>query len=170
MVLRVSLSVFLSSIYSTPPSQVLDRFFPHPVRYHQVWSQERGQRAFFSWEAVPPEGPFIALGMIGTDDREPPPLEAMRCVHASWLGAWNTLLNIMGYFGRIYTFHPSQLQTDTHCFSLYYKPISSLSSPHQNLASPHLGRQWDGGAAREHMGDQRVASIGRYRYAPTLSL
>ena len=75
---------------------MLDRFFPHPVRYHQVWSQERGQRAFFSWEAVPPEGPFIALGMIGTDDREPPPLEAMRCVHASWLGAWKTLLHIMG--------------------------------------------------------------------------
>ena len=62
---------------------VLAQYLPHPVRFRQVWNQQRGRRPFFAWQPVPPGEEFIALGMVGTTSEEPPPVDSMRCVHKS---------------------------------------------------------------------------------------
>ena len=44
---------------------VLSSLFPHPLRMKKVWSLIRGNKSFYAWKAVPPEG-FVALGMLCT--------------------------------------------------------------------------------------------------------
>ena len=44
---------------------VLNRFFPHPLRYKKVWNMNRGDKSLVAWKAIAPDG-YIALGMIVT--------------------------------------------------------------------------------------------------------
>jgi hypothetical protein len=69
---RLSGSAFLRPL--------IEQYFPTPTRFRQVWNQQRGQRQFFAWKAIPPNDSFVALGMIATVTEDPPPLDCMRCV------------------------------------------------------------------------------------------
>lgn len=62
---------------------VADHYCPAPVRWRQVWSQNRGTPLFL-WRPVPPSEGFVALGMVATVSPEPPPLSAARCVCKSF--------------------------------------------------------------------------------------
>ena len=55
--------------------------FPHPQRYHRVWSIQTGSQPLFVWEPVPPSGQYAALGMVATLTDEPPSIDALACVH-----------------------------------------------------------------------------------------
>jgi Ca2+-binding EF-hand superfamily protein len=56
------------------------KHFPHPKRYHQVWSTNRKGQPFFAWSAIPPSKEYVSLGMLFTTTDAPPPLEAICCV------------------------------------------------------------------------------------------
>jgi hypothetical protein len=71
-----------TSVYLRP---LVKKWFPHPIRFHQVWNQQRGGRKFYAWRAVPPSSAFIAMGMVGTTDEDPPSVECMRCVPMAWV-------------------------------------------------------------------------------------
>ena len=60
----------------------LNRFFPHPQRYHLAWSDKRGSRPLYAWEPVQPKGSVetVALGLVFTTSQTPPPLDAVHCV------------------------------------------------------------------------------------------
>ena len=45
---------------------VLNTIFPYPLRMKKVWSMSRGDRSFYAWKAVPPDG-YVAMGMVCTD-------------------------------------------------------------------------------------------------------
>ena len=62
---------------------VLNRILPHPVRYHEVWRQQRGS-VLYAWEPVPISPAFVALGMIVTRTPDPPALDAVRTVPKHW--------------------------------------------------------------------------------------
>eukprot|EP00301_Raphidiophrys_heterophryoidea_P026236 c9007_g1_i1.p1 GENE.c9007_g1_i1~~c9007_g1_i1.p1 ORF type:complete len:1470 (+),score=397.75 c9007_g1_i1:657-4412(+) len=57
---------------------------PHPVRFRQVWSQQRGERPIYVWQPIPPSPDFVALGMLATNSEEPPEPESVHCVPKSW--------------------------------------------------------------------------------------
>lgn len=66
---------------------IVDKLFPVPVRWRQIWNTV-GKRVatnhFYAWAAVPPSDDYIALGMVGTRTEDPPPLSAIRCVPKRW--------------------------------------------------------------------------------------
>jgi hypothetical protein len=64
---------------------LIDKILPMPVRFRQVWSQQRGKQQFFAWRPVPPSTKFAALGMVGTTTEAEPPRDCMRCVPRAWL-------------------------------------------------------------------------------------
>merc|ERR1711964_340227 len=63
---------------------VIDRIMPHPLRFRQVWNQQRGKQKLFAWKPVPPSHDFIALGMVATTTEDPPGRTVMRCVPRRW--------------------------------------------------------------------------------------
>lgn len=62
---------------------VADHYCPCPVRYMQVWKQQRG-KPLYIWRPVPPSDAYVALGMVATVTPEPPPLDKVRCVAKSF--------------------------------------------------------------------------------------
>jgi len=77
--------VFTSGTVDLGP--VLDELFPHPIRYHLVWSQERAEVPLFVWEPVSPSDDFVAIGMVCSNSADPPPLTDVRCVATRFLAA-----------------------------------------------------------------------------------
>ena len=63
---------------------VRDKFCPHPIRFHQVWSQYKGEKPLFAWEPIPPSEDFRSLGMIVTTSDTAPPLTCVRCIPKRW--------------------------------------------------------------------------------------
>jgi len=63
--------------------RVLDRLFPHPSRFRQVWGQEWKGTALYAWTPVPPPG-FIALGMVLTTKPQAPSVTSVRCISQKW--------------------------------------------------------------------------------------
>lgn len=60
--------------------RAVEELFPHPARFHQVWSEPRAATPFFTWEPVPPSDEFVAMGMVASNSETPPPVECVRCV------------------------------------------------------------------------------------------
>jgi hypothetical protein len=77
------------SAFALSHSEMIDNFvyqvFPHPIKYHLVWSTESGSRPFYCWKPVPSSNDFVALGMIGSTSAEEPPAEAVRCFPRAWV-------------------------------------------------------------------------------------
>jgi hypothetical protein len=63
--------------------RVLERLFPHPSRFRQVWGQEWKGTALYAWTPVPPPG-FIALGMVLTTKPQAPSVTSVRCISEKW--------------------------------------------------------------------------------------
>ena len=67
-------------------SIVVRRCFPHPQRFHQVWSVQTGSQPLFIWEPVPPSDDYVALGMIATlSEATPPSVKSVHCVPREWV-------------------------------------------------------------------------------------
>jgi hypothetical protein len=66
-------------------SAVIDKVLPHPVKYHQTWSQLRGRRSVYLWKPVPPTGAFVAMGYVATTTSQEPSVELVRCVPRTWV-------------------------------------------------------------------------------------
>eukprot|EP00298_Acanthocystis_sp_HF-20_P012235 c19785_g1_i2.p1 GENE.c19785_g1_i2~~c19785_g1_i2.p1 ORF type:complete len:774 (-),score=356.75 c19785_g1_i2:62-2122(-) len=75
--LRVQQSDYLQS--------TMDYLMPYPVRFRQIWNQQRGKEPFFAWKPIPPTADFVALGIVATSTEDPPPLNSIRCVPKIWL-------------------------------------------------------------------------------------
>lgn len=65
---------------------IIAKLFPPPVRWRQVWNTvgKRVENHLFVWAAIPPSPEFVALGMVGTGDDQPPPTEYYHCVPRKW--------------------------------------------------------------------------------------
>ena len=63
--------------------RVLDRLFPHPSRFRQVWGQEWKGTAVYAWTPVPPPG-CVAIGMVLTSIPQAPDVSTMRCIPEKW--------------------------------------------------------------------------------------
>eukprot|EP00298_Acanthocystis_sp_HF-20_P013464 c20367_g1_i1.p1 GENE.c20367_g1_i1~~c20367_g1_i1.p1 ORF type:complete len:993 (+),score=394.55 c20367_g1_i1:430-2979(+) len=70
---------------SKDSESVIAKYFPHPIRFRQVWNQPRGQKQLFVWAPVPPSDKFVYLGMVATNADEPPPLNCVHCVPVDWV-------------------------------------------------------------------------------------
>jgi len=69
---------------STALKAVLDKVFPHPLRFKGVWHLSRGGgQPLFAWRATAPDS-YLALGMVCTTSEEPPDVSCIRCVPAHW--------------------------------------------------------------------------------------
>jgi hypothetical protein len=66
-----------------PLRRFIDTFFPHPVRFRKVWSQNLNP-PIYVWEPIPPGPEFIALGMAVTTEDIEPRLQEVRCVPKPW--------------------------------------------------------------------------------------
>lgn len=62
----------------------LDIFFPHPLRYRQVWRLASAMQPLHIWEPIPPAAEYVALGMVATTSDEPPAPSEVRCVPRPW--------------------------------------------------------------------------------------
>jgi len=68
-------------------TRFIDLFFPHPVRFRQIWRQNRKRDAtkgLYVWEPIPPAPEYVATGVVCTTEDEAPFLEEMRCVPRLW--------------------------------------------------------------------------------------
>jgi hypothetical protein len=67
-------------------ASVIAELFPSPLHWRQVWNTigKRIGGHFYAWAAVPPSPEFVALGMVGTTDDEPPPTHGFHCVPRKW--------------------------------------------------------------------------------------
>ena len=63
--------------------RVLQRLFPHPSRFRQVWGQEWKGTALYAWTPVPPPG-FVAVGMVLTKKPQAPDVSSVRCLPEQW--------------------------------------------------------------------------------------
>ena len=63
--------------------RVLQRLFPHPSRFRQVWGQEWKGTALYAWTPVPPPG-FLAVGMVLTKKPQAPDVSSVRCLPEQW--------------------------------------------------------------------------------------
>ena len=68
------------SNHRTVVDQVIRALFPYPLRFHLVWSQSRSKKPMYVWSAVPPSNKYVAMGMVVTDNEDPPNRDCMRCV------------------------------------------------------------------------------------------
>jgi hypothetical protein len=85
LVVEVMDSTSLASVRGSQfLDEALDVLFPHPVRFHQVWSEPRAATPFYTWELVPPSDDFVGVGMIATNSDQQPPVECVRCVPRSF--------------------------------------------------------------------------------------
>ena len=64
--------------------EVRNKFTPHPVRFHQKWNQQKGEKPLYAWEPIPPTDDFVALGMVITTSDTAPPVECVRVVPRKW--------------------------------------------------------------------------------------
>merc|ERR1719416_55354 len=64
---------------------ILDRYLPHPARFRLAWSITHGSNPFYAWEPIPPRDGFVALGMAGTTNDNPPDVKCLRCVSKEWV-------------------------------------------------------------------------------------
>ena len=62
---------------------LVDALMPHPVRFQEVWRQQRGA-VVFAWKPVPPSKEFVALGMVITTTEDPPDVASVRCLPRHW--------------------------------------------------------------------------------------
>lgn len=62
----------------------LNFFMPHPFKFKQVWSYQKGEQKLVVWKSVPPSPDFVSLGMIATTSDDDPPIECVRCVPKGW--------------------------------------------------------------------------------------
>jgi hypothetical protein len=60
---------------------------PHPVGYKMVWWQPSTSDTgnLYVWRPIPPSDDFAALGFVGTNTNQDPPLDAVRCVNKGFL-------------------------------------------------------------------------------------
>ncbi|CAE7254425.1 CPK24 [Symbiodinium natans] len=66
-------------------NRFLDTFFPHPIRFRQVWHlKETALKFVYMWAPVPPSADFVACGMVCTTDDEAPSLQEVRCLPRLW--------------------------------------------------------------------------------------
>ena len=72
--------------------------FPHPKRFHLVWSTNRKGKPLYAWAGVPPSKEYVALGMVFTTHETPPAVETLCCAPMRAL--------------KPSTFEPQQLWTD----------------------------------------------------------
>jgi len=63
-----------------------DLYFPHPVRFRQVWRDINSKKPLFLWEPVPPTPDFVGIGLVASLDNAEPALTEIRCVPRKW--AW----------------------------------------------------------------------------------
>ncbi|CAE7281523.1 CPK24, partial [Symbiodinium necroappetens] len=62
-------------------NRFLDTYFPHPIRFRQVWHlKESALKSVYIWAPVPPSPDFTACGMLCTTDDEAPALQEVRCL------------------------------------------------------------------------------------------
>ena len=75
----------------------VERLLPHPVRFRQVWNTlgKRTEQHLFAWAPVPPSPDFVALGMVATDNEDPPPVTAVRCVPLRWCSPTPTVPRLL---------------------------------------------------------------------------
>eukprot|EP00439_Symbiodinium_sp_Y106_P042523 s858_g5.t1 len=72
-------------------NRFLDTYFPHPIRFRQVWHlKESALKSVYMWAPVPPSPDFMACGMLCTTDDEAPALQEVRCLPRRW-PAWAVL-------------------------------------------------------------------------------
>ncbi|CAE7712186.1 aarA [Symbiodinium sp. CCMP2592] len=72
-------------------NRFLDTYFPHPIRFRQVWHlRESALKSVYMWAPVPPSPDFTACGMLCTTDDEAPALQEVRCLPRRW-PAWAVL-------------------------------------------------------------------------------
>eukprot|EP01012_Entosiphon_sulcatum_P004402 TRINITY_DN11719_c0_g1_i1.p1 TRINITY_DN11719_c0_g1~~TRINITY_DN11719_c0_g1_i1.p1 ORF type:complete len:3283 (+),score=530.28 TRINITY_DN11719_c0_g1_i1:870-9851(+) len=64
--------------------EMIERTFPRPVRFTQVWAKQRGRTPLYCWAPVAPPG-FVSLGHVVTKYAEDPPLDIVRCVPREWV-------------------------------------------------------------------------------------
>lgn len=64
---------------------VVRRTFPHPARFHRVWSIQTGAQPLFVWEPVPADAEHVALGMVASRSEEPPSVRSVHCVPRAWV-------------------------------------------------------------------------------------
>eukprot|EP00931_Biecheleriopsis_adriatica_P057118 TRINITY_DN33879_c0_g1_i1.p1 TRINITY_DN33879_c0_g1~~TRINITY_DN33879_c0_g1_i1.p1 ORF type:complete len:3259 (+),score=710.44 TRINITY_DN33879_c0_g1_i1:1294-9777(+) len=63
----------------------MNLFFPHPIRFRQLWHHKEGpMKTLYVWEPIPPAVEYVAVGMVCTLEDEAPALEEMRCVPRFW--------------------------------------------------------------------------------------
>jgi hypothetical protein len=69
-----------------PLTRFLNTFFPHPVRFRQVWRRhsKEASDSLCIWEPIPPASAFVALGMVATAGDDAPSLRQVRCVPRPW--------------------------------------------------------------------------------------
>jgi len=66
-------------------TRFMDLFFPHPVRFRQIWRQrDDSSKNLYVWEPIPPSSEYVATGIVCTTEDEAPFLEEMRCVPRLW--------------------------------------------------------------------------------------
>lgn len=66
-------------------NRFLDTYFPHPIRFRQVWHlKESALKSVYIWAPVPPSPDFTACGMLCTTDDEAPALQEVRCLPRVW--------------------------------------------------------------------------------------
>lgn len=66
----------------------VDRFFPHPVRYRQVWAQQSvnvSSTSMHVLKPIPPSEVYVAVGVVTTTDDKEPALHRVRCVPRRWV-------------------------------------------------------------------------------------
>jgi len=68
-------------------SSAIEKFFPHPKRFHEIWSKKhrRGKKAVHAWMPVPPGPAYTAIGVMITDSPTPPNVNDVHCVPKAWL-------------------------------------------------------------------------------------
>lgn len=77
-----------SGFFAKHPRDELNRFlgtfFPHPIRFRQIWRSKDTSNALYIWVPVPPSSDYVAVGMLCTTVDEAPDLEELRCMPRLW--------------------------------------------------------------------------------------
>lgn len=77
-----------SGFFAKHPRDELKRFlgtfFPHPIRFRQIWRSKDKSNALYIWAPVPPSSDYVAVGMLCTTVDEAPDLEELRCMPRLW--------------------------------------------------------------------------------------
>lgn len=66
-------------------ADIVDKLFPKPLRFRQVWRQEGGDMPLYAWEGIPPNEMYTCLGTVATSSPDEPPIDTIRCIPLHWL-------------------------------------------------------------------------------------